>query len=87
MKNKKAQDDFLVIVFIIVLVIVLFFILFEALSGEPSDLKNYLKDDPEQQCKDKCKEYNAAFVQYEEGSFRKNDECWCKRGKEPLRIW
>ena len=40
---------------------------------------------PREQCELDCEEYNATFIEYERG-YNSNQECWCKRGNEPLRI-
>ena len=80
MKNKKAQvglDTILAIAGILGLFILIIWAAFYVLE-QPTR---------EDKCKTSCVSYDAEFVDYEPGGFTNSEECWCKRGNEPLRIW
>ena len=39
----------------------------------------------EEECRKDCKSYGAEFVEYESPGYR-NEECWCRKNNEPLRV-
>jgi len=40
-----------------------------------------------EKCKSDCNlNYNSTFVDYESSGY-KNEECWCRKNQEPMRIW
>ncbi len=75
MKNKKGVAWFT----ILIILFLLFFALFILSLFQRDRVR-------EQECFEQCQEYNASFVDYESPGYR-NEECWCKRDGEPLRIW
>ena len=72
--NKLAQlEAILVLVFLFFLV---FFIITFAIIGNH-----------EPECIEDCRSFNSEFMDYEQSSSNKNEECWCKRNNTPLRIY
>ncbi|MEK6881101.1 MAG: hypothetical protein AABY22_15890 [Nanoarchaeota archaeon] len=74
--NKKGQEVFLfvgIMIAVIIAIIVIGYIVVHAQNRRD-------------ECKQDCTEYNAVFVDYESGG-HSNEECWCKKSTEPLRIW
>lgn len=74
-KQKKGQIE--IVLFLIFLLIIGTYVYFV--------ISNYTSKRSE--CKEDCENnYNATFVDYESPGY-KNEECWCRRGIKPLRIW
>jgi len=44
-------------------------------------------DDAINECKLSCEEYDANYVSYTYPTLQRGEECWCKRGNEPLRVY
>ncbi len=73
MKTKKGQLG----IFALILIIFLVGFLYSINNTENTRLNK---------CKQDCNSYGLTFVDYEMGYYS-NEECWCRKGNEPVRIY
>ena len=76
--NKRGQVGEMFFILLIIAIIVGAVLLVSFIDNRSNER--------EKECSLDCIEYNATFIDYESPGYR-NEECWCKRNKEPLRIW
>jgi len=76
MRDKKGSMWFLWIGIALYILLMLAFVLHLSNVNEKGTKR----------CRMECKDYDAVFVDYDRGKFSA-EECWCKKEREPLRIW